>query len=361
MQLSGRCQELLGRIGINVNGTFDKNRVFVTLPPRLDTVKEDDVSFWGFSYLPKVSEFDASLTKNGKTYNEWLMNDRNYKNPYAVHNMVLAYHLNEYSSMLVDLAYPPEQSYENMRSVQNRKWGEQRLERGIEYAKEGKYVDAIHCYNEAIELVPKYAEAYTARGAALVKMGKEKEGIASFETALRIDPHTPNAKQYLEKAKGLMNIRVPVVHDRASTAKRFSSADREPQERRDESREQRESEESTAATKRQHTEEIDKRLLELLKKDAESHSRSRSRSSHHRHRHRHHHHSSLCSTNNNLIPHRSNRMQVCPAWRPSYDSSDQAPNHLPHGTPGDRPTGSHGECTHGKPPSPPSHQTASRG
>lgn len=29
MQLSGRCQELLGRIGINVNGTFDKNRVFV--------------------------------------------------------------------------------------------------------------------------------------------------------------------------------------------------------------------------------------------------------------------------------------------------------------------------------------------
>lgn len=94
------------------------------------------------------------------------MNDRNYKNPYAVHNMVLAYHLNEYSSMLLDLTYPPEQSYENMRSVQNRKWGEQRLERGIEYAKEGKYVDAIHCYNEAIELVPKYAEAYTARGAA---------------------------------------------------------------------------------------------------------------------------------------------------------------------------------------------------
>ena len=35
-------------------------------------------------------------------------------------------------------------------------------------------------------------------------MGKEKEGIASFEAALRIDPHTPNAKQYLEKAKGLV-------------------------------------------------------------------------------------------------------------------------------------------------------------
>lgn len=80
--------------------------------------------------------------------------------------MVLTYHLNEYASMLQDLSYPAEEGYQHMRSIQNRKWGEQRLERGVEHAREGRYQEAIHCYNEAIELVPKFAEAYTARGAA---------------------------------------------------------------------------------------------------------------------------------------------------------------------------------------------------
>ena len=94
--------------------------------------------------------------------------------------------------------------------MQNQKWAEQRLLRGVEYAKEGKFAEAVRCYSEAIDLVPKYAEAYTARGAAfffptglmrrLVKMGKYKESVTNFETALHIDEKTPNAKQYLERA-----------------------------------------------------------------------------------------------------------------------------------------------------------------
>ena len=65
-----------------------------------------------------------------------------------------------------DLLVPKNQHYETMRAIQNQKWAEQRLLRGVEYAKEGKYNEALRCYAEAIELVPKYAEAYTARGAA---------------------------------------------------------------------------------------------------------------------------------------------------------------------------------------------------
>lgn len=80
--------------------------------------------------------------------------------------MVTSYDINEYSSMLVDLSFPEEQSYINMRSFQNKKWAEERLNKGVYYTKEGKYNDAIRCCSEAIELVPTFPEAYTARGAA---------------------------------------------------------------------------------------------------------------------------------------------------------------------------------------------------
>lgn len=92
--------------------------------------------------------------------------DGNYGNPYAVHNMVLSYDINEYTSLAVDLSFPESQGYEAMRRLQNQEWAEQRLERGIGFAKEGKFNEALRCYNEAIELVPKFADAYTARGAA---------------------------------------------------------------------------------------------------------------------------------------------------------------------------------------------------
>lgn len=99
-------------------------------------------------------------------YNELLINDRVYINPYAVHNMVTSYDINEYSSMLLDLSFPEDQSYQSMREFQNQKWAEERLNRGKYYSNEGKLNEAIRCYSEAIELVPTYPEAYTERGAA---------------------------------------------------------------------------------------------------------------------------------------------------------------------------------------------------
>ena len=130
-------------------------------------------------------------------------------NPYAIHNMLLSYDINEYSSMLVDLSFPEEESYDKMRACQNKKWAEERLTKGVFYAKEGKFNDAIRCYSDAIELVPTYPEAYTARGAAFVlkegimcrlsKLGKLKEAVMNFEAALKLDKNTPNAQMYKDK------------------------------------------------------------------------------------------------------------------------------------------------------------------
>jgi tetratricopeptide (TPR) repeat protein len=96
------------------------------------------------------------------------MNDRNYSNPYGVHNMVLSYDINEHTSLLHDLSFPESESYEKIRFSQNKIWAEQRLLRGVEYAKEGKFKEALKYYGESVELVPDYAEAYTARGAAYI-------------------------------------------------------------------------------------------------------------------------------------------------------------------------------------------------
>lgn len=40
----------------------------------------------------------------------------------------------------------------------------------------------------------------------LVRLGKLKEGIACFEMALRINPETPNAKEYMERAKYMVEL-----------------------------------------------------------------------------------------------------------------------------------------------------------
>lgn len=37
------------------------------IAPQLDELNLDDAVFWGFSYVPKVSEFDEQFLNNGKT------------------------------------------------------------------------------------------------------------------------------------------------------------------------------------------------------------------------------------------------------------------------------------------------------
>ena len=149
---------------------------YSTIPPLLSELQKDEVSRWGFSHVPEIKSFNKDGLYEGHTYNwkqvticrynELISEDKNFKNPYACHNMVLLCDIAEYSSLCCDLLVPKNQHYETMRAIQNQKWAEQRLLRGVEYAKEGKYKEALRCYAEAIELVPKYAEAYTARGAA---------------------------------------------------------------------------------------------------------------------------------------------------------------------------------------------------
>lgn len=45
----------------------DKQLTNRTIAPQLDELNPDDARFWGFGYVPKVSEFDDQFMNNGKT------------------------------------------------------------------------------------------------------------------------------------------------------------------------------------------------------------------------------------------------------------------------------------------------------
>jgi len=51
-----------------------------------------------------------------------------------------------------------------------------------------RYDEAITCFNEAIELNPKYKEAYNERGNVFLISGKADEALGSFDAATEIDP-----------------------------------------------------------------------------------------------------------------------------------------------------------------------------
>jgi tetratricopeptide (TPR) repeat protein len=52
----------------------------------------------------------------------------------------------------------------------------------------GRYDEAIECFNRAIELGPKNAEAWNNKGAALGKLGRYDEAMEHFDIAIGIDP-----------------------------------------------------------------------------------------------------------------------------------------------------------------------------
>nr|WP_290226486.1 tetratricopeptide repeat protein [Trichocoleus desertorum] len=62
------------------------------------------------------------------------------------------------------------------------------LEQGFSLRAAGQLPEALAAFDQAIELKPNYAEAYTAKGALLAKQGKNSEAIVAFGQAIEADP-----------------------------------------------------------------------------------------------------------------------------------------------------------------------------
>ena len=90
--------------------------------------------------------------------------------------------------------------------------------RGNAYYLLGEHQRAILDYNRAIKIFPTYTEAFFNRGIAYFNRGEKikyiddiKRSIDDWETVLRLEPGHVLAKEYLEKARKLLEELQPPV------------------------------------------------------------------------------------------------------------------------------------------------------
>jgi tetratricopeptide (TPR) repeat protein/endonuclease/exonuclease/phosphatase family metal-dependent hydrolase len=72
---------------------------------------------------------------------------------------------------------------------------------GNAFASQGKYYEAIQAYDKAIELDPKFAQAWNDKGNALYGQGKYDDAIKLYDEAIRLDPKF--AQAWNNKGKAL--------------------------------------------------------------------------------------------------------------------------------------------------------------
>ena len=61
---------------------------------------------------------------------------------------------------------------------------------------DGDYNAAIKCYDQAININPKYAFAFNGKGNALYNLKRYRDAVASCDQVLKIDPKHANAIKF---------------------------------------------------------------------------------------------------------------------------------------------------------------------
>lgn len=78
------------------------------------------------------------------------------------------------------------------------------VNKGNEFFHQGKFEEAIRCYDEALALKPDYSEALFNKGTALCELGKLREAISFFDKVLEINPQDWEALH--NKGNALLNL-----------------------------------------------------------------------------------------------------------------------------------------------------------
>ncbi len=72
---------------------------------------------------------------------------------------------------------------------------------GNKFCKDSNFIEAIVCYNKAIEINPDNTKAYINRGVVKCKLEKYKEAIVDFNKVIELDPYNAKALYNLNIAK----------------------------------------------------------------------------------------------------------------------------------------------------------------
>jgi tetratricopeptide (TPR) repeat protein len=103
-----------------------------------------------------------------KQFNDTLLRKQSFHNPHQLDADVLKYNVWEPGSMVTDMFYEEEEFYDQIRKEQDIEWAQERVKRGVRYAKSRQFAEAIKAYDQALSLDNKHVDAYVARGAARV-------------------------------------------------------------------------------------------------------------------------------------------------------------------------------------------------
>jgi len=76
--------------------------------------------------------------------------------------------------------------------------------KGVSLADLGRRDEAIHCYDRTLEIDPRYAKAWYNKGNSLDNLGRREEAIRCYDRALEIDPR--DAKAWYNKGVSLDNL-----------------------------------------------------------------------------------------------------------------------------------------------------------
>ncbi|MGB3495812.1 MAG: tetratricopeptide repeat protein, partial [Elainellaceae cyanobacterium] len=77
---------------------------------------------------------------------------------------------------------------------------------GMALKAQGKLLEAIAHYNEAIRLQPDYAEAHQNLGVVYLKLGKLPEGLGAFARAIELHQMQNNPTEAQRLLQGLENM-----------------------------------------------------------------------------------------------------------------------------------------------------------
>ena len=67
------------------------------------------------------------------------------------------------------------------------------LKKGVNFLEDGKYEDALDCFEKILAINPDDPDVWNKKGAALRSLGRYDEAIESFNKALEITPRDLDA------------------------------------------------------------------------------------------------------------------------------------------------------------------------
>lgn len=77
------------------------------------------------------------------------------------------------------------------------------LDTGIDYFYEGKFEDAINCFDKSLELNKEFSVTYFYRGAAYHSLGEYDEAMLDYSKSISLDPKMTDA--YYNRAKVILS------------------------------------------------------------------------------------------------------------------------------------------------------------